>query len=81
MNLLPKYIKYKIASELSARDLYNLHLTNKEDYQLYLSSDFWAYKLKITTFDWQQRVNQSGDLYRRYPTAKHYSTLKNVYRY
>ena len=81
MNLLPKYIKYKIASELSASDLYNLHLTSNENYQLYRSNAFWAHKLNMTTSDWQNRVNRSGDLYGGYPTTKHYFDVKNVYRY
>ena len=72
MNLLPKYIKYKIAAELSSQDLFNLHLTSKDNYQMYKSAEFWANKLKITTLDWKNRVELSGSLYRGYPNSKHY---------
>lgn len=81
MHLLPKYIKYKIASELALADLFNLRLTSKDNYQMYRSDDFWAYKLKMTTLEWQNRVDSSGDLYSLCHDRPFYRGLKSVYRY
>lgn len=81
MKLLPKYIKYKIASVLSTKDLFNFHLTSRDNYQLYRSADFWANKLKMTTLDWQNRVDRSGVLCYWPPDNNSWEYPKNVYRY
>lgn len=76
MDLLPKYIKYKIVSELGSLDLFNFHLTSKDNYQLYRSEDFWAYKLKVTTQDWQNGVGRG--LCQKLPL---YEGLKNIHSF
>lgn len=81
MNLLPKYLQYKIASELSSKDLYNLHLTSKDNYQRYKSDEFWANKLKISISDWQSRSKRSGALFSWDRDTKPCEILHNVYHY
>lgn len=73
---LPKYLRFKIFSELTSPDLSSLSQTNKSYHQICVCDDFWSFKVRfdfpefsqlkhpaLTFKQWYWKLKNSGNLY------------------